>query len=90
MIEIKKMCGIRFLKKKPFTGSYEGMRYRLVKNETEEGTVTLDAAVWPGPFAYAATDDSLKTCNSFEFNDEGFQSCVDWLNEIYKLNSWKK
>lgn len=91
MIDIKKMCGIRFLKKKPFTGSYEGMRYRLQKTEDEEaGTVTLNAAVWAGQFAYAATDDALKTFNSFEFTDDGFQACVDWLNEAFENNLYKK
>ena len=34
MIEYKDVMPISFLKKEPFTGSYQGMRYRIEKTET--------------------------------------------------------
>jgi len=34
MINIKDVMPISFLKKEPFTGSYQGMRYRMEKSET--------------------------------------------------------
>lgn len=34
MIDIKDVMPISFLKKEPFTGSYQGMRYRMEKSET--------------------------------------------------------
>lgn len=33
MIDIKDVMPISFLKKEPFTGSYQGMRYRMEKAE---------------------------------------------------------
>ena len=43
----------------PFTGSYQGMRYRIVKQKEtkdEEGRTIKEegllAAIWPEPFAY--------------------------------------
>ena len=50
----------------PFTGSYQGMRYRIVKQKEtkdEEGRTIKEegllAAIWPEPFAYEKTADEL-------------------------------
>lgn len=38
MLEVKNFMPINFLKKEKFTGSFHGMRYRMEKAETEEGS----------------------------------------------------
>ena len=52
----------------PFTGSYQGMRYRIIKQKEakdEEGNILKEegllAVIWPEPFAYEKTQDALKT-----------------------------
>ena len=51
----------------PFTGSYQGMRYRIIKQKEakdEEGNILKEegllAVIWPEPFAYEKTQDALK------------------------------
>ena len=53
MIDIKDVMPISFLKKEPFTGSYQGMRYRMEKSEiplaenSEEKKIVLKICIWP-------------------------------------------
>ena len=35
MIDLKEVMPISFLKKEPFTGSYQGMRYRMEKADIQ-------------------------------------------------------
>ena len=62
----------------PFTGSYQGMRYRIIKQKEakdEEGNILKEegllAVIWPEPFAYEKTQDALKTTQLFPFSEEG-------------------
>lgn len=80
MIERKDVMPINFIKKENFTGSYQGMRYRMEKREKEEETV-LTVTVWPEPYCYAATPDEQKQKENFEFSEEGIVNGVAWLNE---------
>ena len=89
MIEYKDVMPIPFLKKEAFTGSYHGMRYRMKKAEvlsgenSEETTTYLSVHVWPQPFCFEKTDDSLKSEQQFEFSSDGIIQAVNWLNQIY-------
>ena len=95
MIEYTDVMPIPFLKKEAFTGSYQGMRYRMKKTEvpvqegSEETTTQLLVHVWPQPFCFDKTEDSLKTERLFEFNPDGIRSAVDWLNDLY-INEKKR
>lgn len=71
---------IGFLKKECFTGSSEGMRYRMERAEGEEGEILL-ATVWPEPFSFQATPEEQKTRSSFPFTEEGVEQARFWLNE---------
>ena len=84
-----------------FFGSYKGMRYRLARDPLENvkfvpvdkrGPATLMATVWPEPYAYGMTDDSLKTSENFEVSQEGLESAVAWINQQYesRKNEWEK
>ena len=63
----------------PFTGSYQGMRYRIIKQKEakdEEGNILKEegllAVIWPEPFAYEKTQDALKTTQLFPFSEGGY------------------
>lgn len=80
----------------PFTGSFQGMRYRLVRQKeqkNEEGGVVLPeglfVSVWPEPFSYENTDDTLKTNRLFSFDEEGKTQALEWLNVMYTSGTWK-
>ncbi len=66
-----------------YTGSYEGMRYRLRKKE-EEDKKTLEAVIYPEPFCFEKTAEDQKEAREFPFTDEGFQQAIAWLNEQYE------
>ncbi len=98
MIDLKDIMPISFLKKEPFTGSYQGMRYRMEKAEipvgenSDEKKTALALCIWPQPFCYDKTDEAQKTRETFEFSSEGLALAVDWLNMKYKTEKkrWTK
>lgn len=80
----------------PFTGSYQGMRYRIIKQKEakdEEGNILKEegllAAIWPEPFAYEKTADALKTTQLFPFSEEGKKQVIEWLNASWENGQWK-
>lgn len=75
MIDTQKVS-LNFIKKEVFTGSDEGMRYRLEKKGDK-----LFANVWPEPYNFIKTDEALKVSESFELTPEGKEEAVKWLNE---------
>lgn len=94
MIDYKDVMPIPFLKKEAFTGSYQGMRYRMKKKEipvsenSKETLVKLSVHVWPQPFCFDKTDDALKTEKLFDFSADGIHAAVDWLNEMYQTKTF--
>lgn len=86
MLKKETFVPIQFFKKEAYTGSMNGMRYRIHK--AEEG---LEAAVYPEPYCYEATPDEKKTKMIFPFSEEGREQAVDWINQQYeeKLTIWK-
>ena len=84
-----------------YFGSYKGMRYRLAREPLENvkftpldkrGPATLMATVWPEPYSYAHTEDSLKTTENFEVSQEGLEKAVEWINAQYtsRENEWTR
>ncbi len=87
MIRRSDILSIPFLKKSPFTGSFQGMRYRLAKMEKEEegqSKALLRAAVWKEPYSFTATPEEQKEYREFAFSEEGICETVDWLNERWQ------
>lgn len=90
MIDLKDVMPISFLRKEPFNGSYQGMRYRIEKIEmpldgdSEEKKTVLGVCIWPQPFCYDKTDEAQKTRETFEFSPEGLAQTVEWLNMKYE------
>ncbi len=73
----------QFIKKSAFTGSHNGMDYRI----WQDGE-TLFAAVFPGPYAFDYTSDELKQIQEFPFSEEGYQEAAAWLDEQALSRDW--
>lgn len=85
MLKKETFVPIQFFKKEAYTGSMNGMRYRI--NKEEEG---LEVTVYPQPYCYEATPDEKKTKAVFPFSEEGRQQALEWINEqfIEKQDVW--
>lgn len=83
MIERKQLFHIEFYKHTYFSGSFEGMRYRIEKHCEEGEDAQLLATVFPGPYGFDATPAEKKETALFPFSDEGLDRICDWLNEVY-------
>lgn len=83
---------IPFLRKSPFTGSFEGMRYRLERIEGEDGAEALLAQIWEGPYCFDVSTEEQRQTAEFPFSEEGICQSVDWLNECWgrEIERWRK
>ena len=72
-----------YKKGRPFTGSLEGMRYRIIKQaaEDEDDTDKFRVDTWPEPLCYEATDPQKITSQLFAFTEEGYEDVIAYLNE---------
>lgn len=97
MIDLHGDISILFLKKSRFTGSYQGMRYALMKaerpvkkdselktEESEEMETVIRGIIWPEPFNFEVTPDEKKHSCDFPFNTDGLWAAVDWLNKEHE------
>lgn len=77
---------INYLKKESFTGSFQGMRYKMMKEksgEKENQTDVLRVIHWPEPYGFDAADEEQKRQKDFSFDEEGIQQGINWLNQAY-------
>lgn len=82
---ITKILPLQFLKKSPFHGSCQKMRYRLARQEDE-----LNLCIYPGPFGYDATPEDKKQFYTFPFSEEGYDEAIALLNQKYEEIDWEK
>lgn len=82
---ITKVLPLQFLKKSPFYGSCDKMRYRISKNDDR-----LTVCIYPGPFCFDATPENKKKFYDFTFSDEGYDEALALLNEVYESTDWDK
>lgn len=88
MIERPELLALDFYKSRPFTGSDKGIRYRIGKEERQQGEgeeskTVLTAYIWPEPFCFEVTPDEKKGSRDFEFSEEGLCEAIAWLNESH-------
>lgn len=83
MLELKDFMPVNYLKKEKFTGSCQGMRFRMEKAE-EEGEPRLAVTVWPEPYSHDATPEAERERALFTFDAEGIGKGVEWLNERFE------
>ena len=92
MIDLHGQISFAFLKKRRFTGSFQGMRYLLQKQEREpdkgeepaETKTVLEAVIWPEPYSYEVTEADKKHGRDFSFCEEGLWEAIDWLNREFE------
>lgn len=82
---ITRILPLQFLKKSPFHGSFQSMRYRLIRQED-----TLNLCIYPGPFGFDATPENKKQYYDFEFSEEGYDKAIELLNQKYEETDWSK
>lgn len=80
MLTKEDLLPLEYLKKTEYTGSHEGMRYRLEAVSDEEGK-KLYGSVWPEPFNYFKTPDEQKKHETFDFSEDGITDAVAWFND---------
>ncbi len=102
MIQRNDILSIPYLKKAAFSGSFQGMRYRLKKKEAETEPAEdgreparetfLGVTAWEGPYSYEATPKDGMEERDFPFSEEGIIEAVDWLNQMWQAQPerWKK
>ncbi len=88
MIQREDILSMEFLKKSEYTGSHQGMRYRLEGEAGEEGKV-LRVTVWPEPFNFFKTPKEEKISAVFAFSEEGVTEAVAWMNRQLSAHSEK-
>ncbi len=89
MVKIEEILSMEYLKKTEFTGSTEGMRYRLEKFEKkivsdsgeEHSEKMLLCTIWPEPFNFVTTPADQKQSNEFTFDRDGVEDAVAWMND---------
>ncbi len=84
MIDLHGQAGLPYVNRSAYTGSYQGMRYRLKKKVKEDEGTFLEAVIYPEPFSFEVTAEEEKTYREFAFTQEGFDEAVAWLNEEYE------
>ena len=80
MIERQDILSLEYLKKTEFTGSHQGMRYRLESVSLRDAK-KLRVTVWPEPFNFFTTPAEEKESAEFSFDEDGVQDAVAWMND---------
>lgn len=91
MLRREDILSMEYLKKSEYTGSHQGMRYRLEGVSTEDGK-NLKVTVWPEPLNYIMTPDTEKNSKEFDFSEDGIVDAVAWMNDrlFEEKDRWSK
>lgn len=79
----KRLVPYSGLKKEPFSGSHQGMRYYLAGDDGKNST-SFTAYVYPEPWCFEETPDDQKESASFPLSDEGMDQAMAWLHERFE------
>ena len=92
MIDLHGQAGLPYINRGVYTGSYQGMRYRMCKKETEEKGKYLEVVIYPEPYCFEVTPEEEKEVKEFPFTGEGFNESVAWMNQEYdkQKERWTK
>lgn len=77
----KKLIPVPGLKKEPFSGGHNGMRYFFRSDESKE---SFSVFLYPEPWSFELTPEEEKLSRSFPLTDEGMDSAIAWMREIYE------
>lgn len=82
----KRLVPVGGLKKEPFSGSHNGMRYFFRSDESKE---TFSVFIYPEPWSFESTPEEDKQSASFPMTDEGMDNAIAWLFEMYESQKEK-
>ena len=82
----KRLIPVGGLKKEPFSGSHNGMRYFFRSDESKE---TFSVFIYPEPWSFESTPEEEKQSASFPMTDEGLDEAIAWLFEMYESQKEK-
>ena len=80
-INKKDLLPLSFLKKSPYTGSFQGIRYRIEKQEGGD-CKSLLVYTWPEPYAFSHTPEEEKEKKSFPFSEKGLEEIRLYLSSL--------
>lgn len=80
MLKRENILSLEYLKKTEYTGSHQGMRYRLESVDIEKER-TLKVTIWPEPLNYIMTPDTEKRTKEFVFSEDGIVDAIAWMND---------
>ena len=90
-IDLHGQAGLPYINRGVYTGSFQGMRYRLSKETREEDAKALQVVIYPEPYSFESTSEGQKEYKDFPFSKEGFDEAIAYLNEQYdaQLERWE-
>ncbi len=86
MLTYDEVLNLNYYKKTSYTGWMKPLRFLIKMEKPEEGEPIFHAWVWPGPYIFDLTDNSLKIDTTTPFTEEGKRQIVDWINEQYDIH----
>lgn len=86
MLSYDEALNLNYYKKTTFTGWMNPLRFLIKMEKAEDGDALFHAWVWPGPYIFDKTEDSLKIDTTAPFTEEGKRQIVDWINEQYDMH----
>lgn len=78
----KTLIPVGGLKKEPFSGSHNGMRYFFQCDDSKE---TFFVYIYPEPWSFEKTPDEEKEKASFPLTEEGMDAAINWLYEQFDM-----
>lgn len=80
----KRLIPVGGLKKEPFSGSHNGMRY-LFQGDDGKDSTTFTVFIYPEPWCFEQTpEDQIEQAN-FPLSEEGMDQAVAWLFERFEV-----
>jgi len=89
-IEARHILSLNHYKKgKAYTGSFQGMRYRIRKFAEDENSQTqFCLELWQEPFNYESTPKDKILSKYFTFDEEGYNNMLMYLNEAWEKKEY--
>ena len=78
----KKLIPVGGLKKEPFSGSHNGMRY-LFRGDDGKNSTTFTVFIYPEPWCFEQTPEDQIEQENFPLSEEGMDLAIEWLWEKF-------
>ena len=74
----KRLVPYSGLKKEPFSGSHNGMRY-MMRSDNGRDSTTFTVFVYPEPWCFEQTPEDQIESHTFDLSEEGLDLAITWL-----------